>query len=690
MSYFKKIKKVSKIIYLNTDNAIYVDAHRKEFTFRVPSVAIEDKSRLYVRQYSNDYRGSGVESLSIISGSGTPSTDIIFVRQPTISFISDTGKGASAIAYMKPTAINGSVGATTANTAIDVTAGGSGYCGAPSGMITVDNTGTNGTGLTIGPTITSGVITALAVTTAGKGYTVVPNYTILPPQATQVVSGTATIASGAVTGVTVSNATTNGCYTSSPTLVFNHTQVEANITYNTTAGGAISGLAINNASLNGYYGATTPLVVTVPAGTHIGTVSIGTAGAGYNVAPTVSILNSNGGRDAVITTTVSAAGVVTGLTIVNRGTGYAGTPTLLLSAPDARTAKVYFTTSPTGTITSIIVEDGGGYYTATPTLTIPSTFNAPGTPTAPTLTVNMSGTGVGTITSVTWTAGTGTGYLPNLSNAYFTATEPTRTQATATLTIGGSGAVLSATVTSGRISAVGITSAGTNYLPSQTGLLATPPALVAVTQPTGGLAATITTGRITAFAAPTTGGAGFINTTTITPTGGTIAPVQAVGGRITLLATSVAYVKMVNSGYGYTSPPIALFEAPPVTHSTSTSTYIDGNASPPVITTKLGKEQEGNRMVVKLRNVLYNNASYYNSDGNGDITIGVGYINGTDYVDDQPYITVPAQTFDTFTIIFTDKYGNGIGNSKINIAIGIEELDEEDRSFIDMKRQMYS
>jgi hypothetical protein len=91
-----------------------------------------------------------------------------------------------------------------------------------------------------------------------------------------------------------------------------------------------------------------------------------------------------------------------------------------------------------------------------------------------------------------------------------------------------------------------------------------------------------------------------------------------------------------------------------------------------------------------LRNVLYNNASYYNSDGNGDITIGVGYINGTDYVDDQPYITVPAQTFDTFTIIFTDKYGNGIGNSKINIAIGIEELDEEDRSFIDMKRQMYS
>lgn len=690
MSYFKKIKKVSKIIYLNTDNAVYVDANRKEFTFRIPSVAIEDKSRLYVRQYSNDYRGSGVESLSIIAGSGTPSTDICFVRQPTISFISDTGKGASAIAYMKPTAINGSVGATTANTAIDVVAGGSGYCGAPSSMISIDNTGTNGTGLVIAPTITAGVISGLAVSTAGKGYSAVPNYTILPPQATQVVAGTATIASGAITGVTVSNATTNGCYTSTPTLVFNHAQVEANITFNTNASGVCSGLTVNNPSVNGNYGATTGLTVTIPPGTHIGTVSIGNSGAGYNTAPTVSILNEGGGRDAIITSTVSNAGVVNGLTIVNRGTGYTGTPTLLLSAPDARTAKVYFTTSPIGVITSIIVEDGGGYYTATPTLTIPATFNANGAQVAPTLTVNMSGSGVGTITSVSWTAGTGTGYLPNLSNAYFSATAPVRTQATATLTIGGSGATATANVVSNRISAVTLLSAGTNYLPSQTGLLAIPPALVVPTQPTGGLSATISNGRITAFSAPTTGGAGFVNTTTITPSGGTVAPTQASGGRITLLATSVAYVKMVNSGYGYTSPPIALFEAPPASHSTSTSTYIDGNASPPVITTKLGKEQEGNRMVVKLRNVLYNNASYYNSDGNGDITIGVGYINGIEMDDgDMPYITIPAQTFETFTLVFSDKYGNGIGNSKVNLAIAIEELDEEDRSYIDMKRQMY-
>ena len=692
MSYYKKIKKVSKIIYLNTDNAIYVDGQRKEFTFKIPSVSIEDKSRMYVRQYSNDYRGSGVESLSLITGTGTPSTDICFVRQPTISFISDTGKGASAIAYMKPTAINGSVGATTANTTIDVTAGGSGYCGAPSGIVAVDNTGTNGTGLVIAPTITSGVITALAITTAGKGYSTVPIYTILPPQATQVVTGTATISAGAVTGVTITNAATNGCYTSSPTLVFNHDQVAANITYNTNSSGVITALNINNAALNGYYGATTPLAVTVLAGTHVGSVSIGTAGAGYNVAPIVSILNEGGGRDAVITATISAAGVVNGLTIVNRGTAYTGTPTLLLSEPDARTAKVYFSTSPLGIITSIIVEDGGGYYTVAPTLTIPSSFNGSGSQIAPTMTITMSGSTVGTITSVTWTVNTtGTGYLPNLERAYFVATAPTRTQATATLTIGGSGAVLSATVTSGRISAVSITTAGTNYLPSQTGLLAIPPALVAPTQPSGGLAATITTGRITAFAAPTTGGAGFINTTTITPTGGTIAPIQAVGGRITLLATSVAYVKMVNSGYGYTSPPIALFEAPPISHSTSTSTYIDGNASPPLITTKLGKEQEGNRMIVKLRNILYNNLSYYNSDGNGDITIGVGYINGIEMDDgDMPPITIPAQTFDTFTLVLSDKYGNGIGNSRVNVAIAIEELDEEDRSFIDMKRQAYT
>jgi len=691
MAYHKKIKKLSKIIYLNTDNAIYVDANRKEFTFRIPSVSVEDKSRLYIRQYSNDYRGSGVGSLSVIAGTGTNS-DACFVVQPSISFINDTGRGASAIAYMKPTAINGTVGASTANTVITVVGGGTGYCGDPANMVTVNNVGTNGTGCTITPTVTSGVITALAIASAGKGYSTVPIYTIAPPQATQVVAGVATTASGVVTGVTVSNATTNGCYTSSPTLVFNHQQIEANITFNTNASGVCSGLAVNNPTLNGYYGATTGLTVTIPAGTHIGTVSVGTGGAGYNTAPTVLIQNEGGGRDAIITSAISSAGVVTGLTIVNRGTGYTGTPTLLLSAPDARTAKVYFTTSPTGVITSILVEDGGGYYTAAPTLTIPASLNGTGSQVAPTLTITMSGGTNGTITAVSWTAGTtGTGYLPNLDRAYFTATAPTRTQATATLTIGGSGATANANVASGRISAVTLLTAGTNYLPSQTGLLAIPPALVAPTQPTGGLAATIALGRITAFAAPTTGGAGFVNTTTITPSGGTVAPTQASGARITLLATSVSYIRMINSGYGYTSPPIALFEAPLTSFSSSTSTYIDTNASPPIITTTLGKEQEGNRMVVKLRNVLYNNASYYNSDGNGDITIGVGYINGVEMDDgDMPYITIPSQTFETFTLVFSDKYGNGIGNSKINIAIAIEELGEDARSYVDMKRQAYT
>lgn len=690
MSYFKKIKKVSKIIYLNTDNAIYVDVNRREFTFRVPAVAIEDKSRLYVRQYSNDYRGSGIQSLSIVAGTGTPSTDVCFVTQPTISFISSSGTGASAIAYMKPTSINGTVGATTSTTTINVTNGGTGYCGDPAAMVTVNNTGTNGTGLVITPTVTSGVITALAVGTAGKGYSAIPTYTILPPQATQQVAGTATISGGAVTGVTISNATTNGCYTSTPTLVFNHDQVAANITYNTDSSGGITTLAVSNPTLNGYYGATTPLAVTFPVGTHIGTVSVGTAGAGYRVAPTVTLVDTGVGRGAVITATISATGTVSGLTIVSRGTGYvAGTTTLTLSAPDAVQAKIYFTTNPSGAISTIVIEDGGGIYTSVPSLTIPAIYNGSGSQSAPSLTVTLSNGTNGTITAVTFTGGTG--YLPNLDRAYFTSTTITKTQATATFTIGGSGATATATVASGRISAVAITAAGANYLPSQTGLIATPPALVAPTQPTGGLVATIALGRITAFSAPTTGGAGFINTTTITPTGGTVAPTQAVGGRITLLATSVSYVRMLSSGYGYTQEPIAVFEAPPTSHSTSTSTYIDGNASPPLLTCKLNKEQEGNRMIVKLRGVMYNNASYYNTDGNGDPTICTGYINGIEMDDgDQPFITIPAQTFDTFTLIFSDKYGNGIGNSKINMAIGIEELDPEDRSFMDMNRQNYN
>ncbi len=688
MSYYKKIKKVSKIIYINTDNAFYVDANRKEFTFRVPAVAIEDKSRMYVRQYSNDYRGSGIQSLSVIAGTGTNS-DACFVTQPSISFVSSTGSGAAAIAYMKPTTINGTVGASTATTAITVVSGGTGYCGAPANMITVNNTGTNGTGLAITPTVSSGVITALAISNAGKGYSALPTYTILPPQATQVVAGTATATSGAITGVTVTNATTNGCYTSTPTLVFNHTQVPANITYNTDVSGGITTLAVSNPTLNGYYGATTPLAITIPAGTHIGSVSIGTGGAGYRTAPTVTIQNGGVGRDAVITATISTSGVVNALTIVNRGTGYSGTPTLLLSAPDAIPAKIRFTTNPSGAISTIVIEDGGGIYTSTPTLTIPAIYNGTGSQSPPTLTITLSGSTLGTISDITFTGGTG--YLPNLNNAYFDAPTPTKTQATATLTIGGSGATASATVANGRISAVAITAAGANYLPSQTGLLATPPALVAPTQPSGGLGATIAEGRITAFAAPTTGGAGFINATTITPSGGTVAPTQASGARITLLATSVSYIRMLSSGYGYTQEPIALFEAPPTSFVNTSSTYIDGSAYPPLLTCKVGKEQEGNRMIVKVRGIMYNGASYYNTDGNGDPTICTGYINGIEMDDgDQPMISINAQTFDTFTLIFSDKYGNGLGNNKVNMAISIEELDPEDRSYMDMKRQAYT
>ena len=682
MSYYKKIKKVSKIIYLNTDNASYVDTNRKEFTFRIPTLSVEDKSMLYMKHYSTDYRASGVQSLNVIAGTGTNS-DACFVSPPSISFISATGTGATASAYMKPTAINGSTASATASATITVVNAGAGYCDtAP--IITVNNTGTNGTGCAITSTLSGGTISALSVSAVGKGYSLIPTYTIPAPQATLAVTANVVKTNDTITGLTVTNASTNGFYNATPTLTFNHEQIPAVVTYSSSATGVISSLTLTNASTNGFYGVTPP-TITFPVGTHIGRITAGTGGAGYRTAPTVTVVpdgTTNLGSGAIITASVSG-GAVSGYTFVSQGTGYTGTPTLLISPPNIERAVVYFNTNSSGTITGFTVANGGGFYSSNPAFSIPTNYNG-ASPVVPVVNITLSN---GAVTVVTLSSG-GTGYLPNLVNANFIATLPTSTQATATCAIGGTGATATCTLTSGRIATVTLSAAGSGYL-TGTGLLATVGALVAPTAPTG-ITATISAGRITGFTGFTTAGSGYINTVTLSVSGGTTAPIQAVGGRLTLLATSVSYIKLHTVGYGYTSPPVVLFEAPPTSYVATTSIYLDANASPPLITATLGKEQEGNRMVIKLRNVIYNTASYYNSDGGGDPTIGVGYINGVEMDDDQAPISIPAQTIDNLTLIFSDKYGNGIGNSKVNVAISIEELDEEDRTYIDMKRQSYS
>ncbi len=150
-----------------------------------------------------------------------------------------TGTGAVATALLAPTSI----------ASITVTAGGTKYTTAP----TVAITGGGGTGATATATVSGGSVTGFTVTASGSGYTSLPTITLtggggsgatgvavfkpVPLVSVTVTAGgtgftsapavvfsgsggataTATVASGAITGVTV---TTGGSYTAPPTVTF--------------------------------------------------------------------------------------------------------------------------------------------------------------------------------------------------------------------------------------------------------------------------------------------------------------------------------------------------------------------------------------------------------------------------------------------------------------------------------------
>ena len=89
--------------------------------------------------------------------------------------------------YSTSSAINWNAGTHLVGFTPTITSGGSGYTSAPT--ITVDNSGTNGTGLTMTATVSGGAVTALTVTSPGSGYTAAPTITI----ATSTTTATATL-----------------------------------------------------------------------------------------------------------------------------------------------------------------------------------------------------------------------------------------------------------------------------------------------------------------------------------------------------------------------------------------------------------------------------------------------------------------------------------------------------------------
>lgn len=166
----------------------------------------------------------------------------------------------------------------------------------------------------------SGAVTAIAVGTAGSGYTSAPNVVIGAPQVVGGIQAVATAnrSGGAVTGATVSAGGTG--YTGTPTVVFTAPQVAGGVTAAgtcTVVAGAVTAITITTAG-SGYTSAPTGTISGTGTGALVGTVTIAgstitgftitTPGSGYTSAPNISI-TGGGGTGAQGTATVAAAGI---------------------------------------------------------------------------------------------------------------------------------------------------------------------------------------------------------------------------------------------------------------------------------------------------------------------------------------------------------------------------------------------
>ena len=337
MTYYKKQLKHTRAIYLNTDDAFYVNPDRTQFSFRFAPLNIEDESVLYVRNTNTDYKTAGMSvkavKASVFLGTGaTYATN--YNAPPTITFVPQDGKGsgATAVAVLQASGLSGSASSTT--TSVSMAVAGSGYAGATSlypSTITIPLSG--GQGATIAPTAigTTGAFTT-GTLVAGSGFIEVPPAPIIPPPPATVLATFDAVPHTASTGVitdvpAVLNPTLNGYYNTTTFVAsFLNNPVVAQGIVQTNASGTITSITITNAANNGFYDGSNPITVLAVNG-----VLIGSGGTGLAITPTystgraVSIIVTNGGTgyganlvDAPITFSLPAtptAGTITNKTI---------------------------------------------------------------------------------------------------------------------------------------------------------------------------------------------------------------------------------------------------------------------------------------------------------------------------------------------------------------------------------------
>ena len=167
----------------------------------------------------------------------------------------------------------------------------------------------------------SGTVTAVAVGTAGSGYTsasAAPAVTFSAPQVVGGVTatGTAVLSGGGVTGVTIAAGGTG--YTAA-TVTFSAPQATGGVT-------AVGTVVLTSGAVTG--------------------ITITTAGSGYTATPTATI-TGNGSNATVGTITLSTSSI-NAINITNAGSGYTSAPTVTVAAPPSGTTALASSTITTG------------------------------------------------------------------------------------------------------------------------------------------------------------------------------------------------------------------------------------------------------------------------------------------------------------------------------------------------------
>ena len=353
MSYGKKQFKHTRAIFLNTEDAYYVNADRTQFNFRFAPINLEDESLLYVRNTNTDYKTSGLSVGKILQGFFSASSyQSTYSIPPSIIFTPSDGKGtgASAIGILAPSGLSGSSSSTTTSVAVQVV--GAGYTGATSLYVANANTPlTGGSGATITPTSISAITGGISGGTlvAGSGYSDVPTFNVPPPPASvlatfDVVPHTAS--TGTITDVpNVLNPTLNGFYHSSLfTIGFQNNPIRATGFCQTNASGAITSITIENSADNGFYSSASPITILAVNG-----VLTGSGGVGLTITPTYT----NGRCASII---VNSGGSGYGVNLVDAPVVFSLPATPVAGAITNKTISL-------GRLTSITFGSGGsGYY----------------------------------------------------------------------------------------------------------------------------------------------------------------------------------------------------------------------------------------------------------------------------------------------------------------------------------------